>query len=67
MRGEQRVNIAGHPFRVVGEGHRRTANDEQIRDHAAPHEPFAESGKRPLEIGTTHQCALRVRHAAARS
>jgi hypothetical protein len=41
LRDEERVNITGHALRVVGQGHGRTADDENVSHDSAPQETLA--------------------------
>jgi hypothetical protein len=50
MGHEQRVDIAGHTGGVVCKGHRRSADDEHIGDHASAHQAIAEVSERPFEL-----------------
>lgn len=55
VRFEQGIDVAGGAARVVGEGHRGTAEHVQVCDDASPGEPLAEEPARVLDGGPVEQ------------
>jgi hypothetical protein len=67
VRHEPRVEVAGYPGGVVGQGHRGTAHDEYVRDDASAGKPLAQGGEGPLEFGPAEEDITRTGHAASKS
>ncbi|MBU8855867.1 MULTISPECIES: hypothetical protein [unclassified Micromonospora] len=58
MRDEHRIDVPGHPFRTVGERHRRTTHHEDVGDDPATDKPLAQVSERALEFRAPHQNAV---------
>jgi hypothetical protein len=65
VRFEQRVTVTGSPPGIVGKGHSSAAEHLQVRDHAAPGEPLAETAESILDAlpveqrrGITHAASI---------
>jgi hypothetical protein len=65
VRFKQRVHVTGSPPGVEREGHGSTTEHVEVRDHAAPGEPIAETPEgildaRPVEQrrGITHAASI---------
>ena len=67
MRHEPRVNVAGHPRGVIGQGHRGTTHNEHIRYNTPAGKPLAEGRKGPFEVSPAEKDIARIAHAASRS
>jgi hypothetical protein len=61
---EQRVHVTGNPPRVEGEGHGSAPEDVEVRDYAAPGEPFAEAPEGILDACPVEQ-GRGIAHAAS--
>jgi hypothetical protein len=59
------VDVAGHPVGVIGERHRRTADNEHVGDHPSSDQPVAQCGEGPLKLGAAEKPVRG--HAASRS
>jgi hypothetical protein len=67
MGNKQGIDVTSHPRRVIGKRHRGSADNEQVRDNTTPDKALPQCGKSALPLGTPHQDAIGVAHAAARS
>jgi hypothetical protein len=50
VRNEQRVDVTSDARGIVGERHRRPADDEDVGDYAPAHQAVTESGERSFEL-----------------
>src|SRR5580698_8009848 len=67
MRNKQRIHITGNTGSVVGQRHRRPADNEDVGDYSAPDQSLTQGSERVFQFFPVEEYAVRFGHAASRS